>query len=189
MICFSIVQPSFLWEQKHAIFMCSRPFLSPSSASLLCTLGVTHHTSHTTHHTSYITPHTSYLTPHTSHITHRTSHVTHHSSLITHHTSPIHTSHIIHHTSHLTSYTSHIIHHTSHTICHSSHITHHLSPSHALDFHVMCAANRHSEALPYVAILDPWSSQREEFKLRGEVDPARSCVGWAPDSDEHSYCI
>lgn len=44
--------------------------------------------------------------------------------------------------------------------------------AHPLRFHVMCAANRHSEALPYVAFLDSWIADRPGFS--GQV---RLCAG------------
>ena len=118
----------------------------------------------------HVRPHTttSHQARHTSHFTHCTSHVTRHTSHVTRHTS-----HIAHHTSHV----------TPRVTRQTSHIAH--SASHPL--HVLCAAGRHSDALPYVAFLDPLAVG-DSAKVDGGgrwLSPCKSCslIVW----QEHPY--
>ena len=97
------------------------------------------------------------------------------------------TSHQARHTSHVTRHTSHIAHHTSHVAPRVTRQTSHIAHSASHPLHVLCAAGRHSDALPYVAFLDPLAvgdSAKVDWGRRW-LSPCKSCslIVW----QEHPY--
>ena len=73
-------------------------------SSLIYSVLLAYHTSHSMHHTAHITMHTSHCTHHTAHITLQTSQCTHHTAHIT-----LPASHCTHHTARIILHTSYCI--------------------------------------------------------------------------------